>query len=135
MLPSVDQGRFAVKCVAGEPFTVTAHCFTDGHDALRVVLAWRAEHEAAFTEVPMAPLGNDEWQAAWVPPAPGRYRYTVVAWVDAFDSWRRELVRRVDPQDIHIAARVGAIEIAAAAQRATGKDRAALTAWAQSPIT
>ena len=74
VLPAVDGGRFAVKCVAGEPFTVTAHCFTDGHDALRVMLAWRKESDAQFTEVPMAPLGNDEWQARWVPPSPGRYR-------------------------------------------------------------
>lgn len=131
VLPVVDGGRFAVKCIAGEAFTVTAHCFTDGHDALRVVLAWRGSHAASVTEVPMAALGNDEWQASFVPPAPGRYTYTVTAWVDAFASWRRELERRVDPEDIRLAARVGAQEIAAAAQRATGKDRAALTAWAQ----
>ena len=131
--PAVDAGRFAVKCIAGEPFVVTAHCFTDGHDALRAMLCWRADGvgTAAETEVPMAALGNDEWQAQFVPPAPGRYHYTVVAWVDAFDSWRRELVRRVDPQDIAIAARVGAIEIAAAAHRARGDDQVALVEWAQ----
>ena len=131
VLPAVDGGRFAAKCIAGEAFTVTAHCFTDGHDALRVVLSWRAEDATQASEVAMEALGNDEWQARFVPPAPGRYRYTVTAWVDAFLSWRRELARRVDPRDIRLAARVGALEIAAAAQRATGKDRAALTAWAQ----
>ena len=130
VLPAVDGGRFAVKRVAGEPFTVTAHCFTDGHDVLRVMLAWRKESETAFTEVPMTALGNDEWQATWVPPSPGRYRYTVTAWVDPFDSWRRELVRRVDPEDIRIAARVGALEIAAAAERATPEDREMLATWA-----
>lgn len=132
VLPAVDAGRFAVKTIAGEPFTVTAHCFTDGHDALRVVLAWRPEGDAQATEVPMQATGNDEWQASFVPQAPGRYRYTVIAWVDAFDSWRRDMARRVDAQDIRIAARVGAMEIAAAALRATGKDSAALVAWAQS---
>ena len=133
VLPAVDAGRFAVKCIAGEPFVVTAHCFTDGHDALRAMLCWRADGVGteAETEVPMVALGNDEWQAHFVPAAPGRYLYTVVAWVDAFDSWRRELVRRVDPQDIAIAARVGAIEIAAAAHRARGEDQAALVEWAQ----
>ena len=45
VLPAVDSGRFAVKCVAGEPFTVTAHCFSDGHDALRVMLRWREATE------------------------------------------------------------------------------------------
>jgi len=137
VLPAVDGGRFAVKCIAGEPFTVTAHCFTDGHDALRAVLLWRADADATATEVPLQLAGNDEWQAAFVPPAPGRYHYTVVAWVDAFDSWRREMVRRVDPEDIRIAARVGALEIAAAAKRAESAegahaaDRVALVEWAQ----
>lgn len=131
VLPAVDAGRFAVKRVAGEPFTVTAHCFTDGHDALRAMLVWRADGDAEVHEVPMTALGNDEWQASFEPPEPGRYTYTVIAWVDAFDSWRRELQRRVDPQDIAIAARVGAMEVAAAAQRAAGKDSAALVAWAQ----
>lgn len=131
VLPVVDAGRFAVKRIAGEPFTVTAHCFTDGHDVLRAMLVWGSNADASTQEVPMAAMGNDEWQATFVPPQPGRYTYTVIAWVDAFDSWRRELQRRVDPQDILIAARVGAMEIAAAAQRATGKDSAALVAWAQ----
>ena len=97
VLPAVDGGRFAAKCIAGEPFAVTAHCFTDGHDALRVVLQWRAEGNAATTaptEVPMQLLGNDEWRASFVPPVPGRYHYTVVAWVDALDSWRREQIGR-----------------------------------------
>ena len=43
VLPHVDGGRFPVKRVAGEPFEVTAHCFTDGHDVVRVMLRWRAE--------------------------------------------------------------------------------------------
>lgn len=38
VLRHVDAGRFAVKCVAGEPFEVTAHVFTDGHDAVRARL-------------------------------------------------------------------------------------------------
>ncbi|RZJ14915.1 MAG: alpha-1,4-glucan--maltose-1-phosphate maltosyltransferase [Acidovorax sp.] len=131
VLPAVDAGRFAVKCVAGEPFVVTAHCFTDGHDVLRVMLCWRADDATPPVEVPMVATGNDEWRASFLPPASGRYYYTVTAWVDSFDSWRRELVRRVDPEDICIAARVGAIEIAAAAHRAEGEDQAALVEWAQ----
>jgi len=57
--------------------------------------------------VEMAPLGNDVWSASFVPPAPGRYRYGALAWVDHFRSWRAELARRVDEQDIRIAARTG----------------------------
>lgn len=129
--PSVDNGRFAVKRIAGEAFEVIAHCFTEGHDVLRVILQWRQEGESPHFEVPMLASGNDEWTASFTPPVPGRYGYTVVAWVDPFESWRGELVRRVDPEDIRIAVRTGAIEIMAAAARSAGADKKALTQWAK----
>ena len=131
LLPIVDGGRFAVKCVAGEPFTVEAHCFTDGHDALRVMLRWRAEGATDSTEIEMQACPNDVWRADFTPPVPGRYRYGVLAWVDHFRSWRNELKRRVEVEDIRIAALVGAALIDAHAQRAAGADRHALQAWAQ----
>jgi len=130
VLPAVDGGRFAAKCVAGEPFHVEAHCFAEGHDALRVMLRWQAEGAADWTEQPMTLKWNDEWHARFTPATPGRYAYSVSAWVDVFESWRHELVRRVDPEDIRIAARTGALEIRAHAQRASGTDRALLDRWA-----
>lgn len=128
--PNVDGGRFAVKRVVGDSLRVTAHVFTDGHDAPRAMLQWWKEGESRRHEVPMKLRYNDEWHASFVPPLVGRYRYTVVAWVDAFESWHHELVRRVDPDDIRLAVRVGAREISAAAQRATGNDREELSRWA-----
>jgi starch synthase (maltosyl-transferring) len=129
--PSVDGGRFAVKRVAGELIEVEAHCFADGHDVLRVQLLWRSVADAAWQEVPMTAHPNDVWRAAFTPPAPGRYRYTVCAWVDSFESWRHELKRRVDADDIRLAARSGALLIDAAAQRAgDAREHAALAEWA-----
>ena len=126
VLPAVDGGRFAVKCVAGEPLGIEAHCFTDGHEMIRVVLQWRAASETSFREVPMTLLHNDIWLASFTPPDVGRYVYTVVAWVDNFESWRHELMRRVDEADIRIALRLGAIALDAAASRASGEDSASL---------
>jgi starch synthase (maltosyl-transferring) len=130
VLPAVDNGRFPVKCIVGEMVRVKAHCFTDGHDVLRVVLCWRPHDKTEFREVPMKPLVNDVWEAAFSPPALGRYFYTVVAWVDPFESWRSEMARRVDADDVRIASQVGALEVAAAAERAEGADRQALARWA-----
>jgi len=126
VIPSIDGGRFAVKRVAGDPVEIEAHCFTDGHDVLRVMLCWRAENEVAWQEAEMAPAGNDVWRAAFTPPSPGRYLYTVTAWVDHFRSWRHELSRRVDADDIRIAAQVGAALLADTAARARGADQKAL---------
>jgi starch synthase (maltosyl-transferring) len=120
--PQVDGGRFAVKRIEGERLEVEAHSFTDGHDQLRVMLRWRAEDAKTWNEVEMRPLGNDVWRAGFLAPRIGRYRYTVVAWVDPFLSWRTEFERREDPADVTVAAQVGAGLLEEAAGRAMGAD-------------
>ena len=131
VFPVVDGGRFPAKRIAGEPVRIEAHCFTDGHDKLAVVLRWQGVDEADAYEVDMTSQVNDVWCAEFTPPVPGRYRYTVTAWVDHFESWRRELERRNEVGDIRIALKVGAGLIAAAATRATAEDAAVLATWAQ----
>jgi starch synthase (maltosyl-transferring) len=128
--PAVDEGRFAVKRVAGEPLTVEADCFTDGHDSIRVMLRWRAEGDARWREVEMAPLGNDRWRAQIVAGEPGRYRYGAVAWVDHFATWRKEFARREGIADLRQAAQVGAALLVETAARARGADRKKLADWA-----
>ncbi len=130
--PSVDGGRFPAKRIEGDRVEVEADCFTDGHDAIRARLLWRAEGEAKWRETEMRPLGNDRWRGSFVAGAPGRYRFAVCAWVDHFRSWRAELARREDPEDIRVAALVGAQLVAEAAARADGGDRAALEEWSAS---
>ncbi|MBI4194303.1 MAG: alpha-1,4-glucan--maltose-1-phosphate maltosyltransferase [Betaproteobacteria bacterium] len=125
--PAVDGGRFAVKRVCGERMVVEADCFTDGHDALRVMLRWRGERESAWRETEMAHLGNDRWRGEFVTGDPGRYRYSVTAWVDHFLSWRREFMRREDAEDIRTAALVGAGLLGETAARAKGADRKRLS--------
>jgi len=128
--PAVDGGRFAVKRVAGEPLEVEAHCFADGHDVLRAVLAWRGEDAAAWQEVEMRALGNDVWRAQFTPAQIGRYRYTVAAWVDRFATWRHDFERREDADDVRVAALAGAEVVEQAAARATGADARQLKDWA-----
>ena len=129
--PQVDGGRFAIKRIAGDRVEVEADCFADGHDVLACRLRHRREDDAAWTELPMVALGNDRWRGEFVVPDVGRYRYTVVAWVDAFLSWRHDFARRVDPDDLRVAAQVGAESIAKAARRARGDDRRRLAEWAR----
>jgi starch synthase (maltosyl-transferring) len=131
VLPQVDAGRFAVKRVVGEALAVTAHVFTDGHDKVRARLCWRKEGAGSWQETEMQAEGNDVWSASCTPDAQGRWRYTVCAWVDHFQSWRAELLRRVDLADILIAARVGAELVRQASERAEGEDRTKLASLAE----
>jgi starch synthase (maltosyl-transferring) len=130
VLPTVDGGRFPAKRIAGDSVSLEAHCFTDGHDKLRAVLHWKlAGLASADFEVDMKAQGNDVWTAEFVPPQPGRYQCTVLAWVDHFESWRAEFERREDMNDIRVALEVGAALIDDAAARAAGSDAAILTEW------
>jgi starch synthase (maltosyl-transferring) len=129
--PQVDHGRFAVKRVEGDRMVVEADCFADGHDVVACRLRFRSEDEAEWREAPMEPLGNDRWRGTFLLASPGCYRYAVTAWVDPFLSWRHDFVRRVDADDIVVAARVGAALIADAARRADAQDRPLLERWAR----
>lgn len=124
------QAVFPVKCIAGEAFSVQAHCFTDGHDKLRVTLRWELLGSTRSDyEIDMQPGMNDVWLAEFTPSMPGRYRYTVTAWVDHFESWRRELEKREDRGDLRMALQTGAALIDEAAARAVGNDAGVLTEW------
>ena len=128
--PAVDGGRFAAKRIVGDEVVVEADCYTDGHDTLVCLLLWRHERETQWHETPMEPLGNDRWRASFVAASVGRYCYTITAWVDHFLSWRHDFARRIDGEDLRVAALVGAGLIEDTAQRANGQERARLKGWA-----
>ncbi len=128
--PSIDGGRFPVKRVLGEQVTVETSAFTDGHDQLRVVLQYKHDSDQDWSEVEMIPLYNDRWQATFAVTQLGRYRYGVVAWVDAFESWHHELARRVQAEDIAVALLTGAELVQDASKRAKGAARKQLADWA-----
>ncbi|KFI23420.1 alpha-1,4-glucan--maltose-1-phosphate maltosyltransferase [Nitrosococcus oceani] len=119
--PEIDGGRFAIKRTVGETVVVEANVFTDGHDAVSCVLRYRREDMSSWSEVPMHPLDGDRWQGKFKVTAVGRYYYTLIAWVDHFKSWRQELTRRIQPEDIVLQLQVGAQWLEAAAGRAEGE--------------
>jgi len=92
--PEIDSGRFPIKRVAGEKIVVEADIFTDGHDAISALLLYRKENDPEWTEIPLEPLVNDHWRGWFVVTEPGCYRYTVLAWIDQFKSWQRDLIKK-----------------------------------------
>ncbi|MDQ3364434.1 MAG: DUF3416 domain-containing protein [Myxococcota bacterium] len=116
--PEVDGGRYPVKRIAGEVLEVEADLVADGHDVLSAVLLHRHASEAAWHETPLVPVGNDAWRAAFALPELGRYHYSVLAWIDAFATWRRGLERKFTAgADVSLELLEGALLVDAAIAR------------------
>jgi len=129
--PEIDCGRFAIKRVVGETVVVEADVFADGHDCVACrILYWQnqAEQQAA----PMKSLGNDRWRGEFSVLSLGRYRYSVEAWIDRFQTWRVGLQKRAAAkQDVQVELLIGAGLIDGVASRAAGEDAKLLRDWAR----
>ncbi|MGH7444466.1 MAG: maltotransferase domain-containing protein, partial [Longimicrobiales bacterium] len=125
--PEIDGGRFPIKRVIGEPVVVEADIFADGHEALKARLVWRHASQRMWRAAAMEPLGNDRWRASFEVEALGRYVYGLIAWVDPFDTWQRDLRKRIDAgQDIDIDLKIGAGIVERISRRAAGTDHETL---------
>jgi len=129
--PEIDCGRFAIKRIVGETVVVEANVFGDSHDQVACQIRyWRDGHEQQTS--PMLPLGNDRWRGEFSVTELGGYRYTVEGWIDHFETWRRDLEKRISGgQDVSVDLLIGASLINRAAGRATGEDADVLQNWAQ----
>src|SRR5580692_6415947 len=121
--PQVDGGRFPAKRTIGDQVRVEADIFTDGHDAIAASLLAHREGSDKWIEIPMLPLVNDRWTAAFRVAELGRYGFKVQGWVDHFETWRRDLLKRIKAEsDAPVDYLIGADLIEQAAGRATGAD-------------
>jgi starch synthase (maltosyl-transferring) len=127
--PAVDDGRFAVKRLAGETVAFAADIFGDGHEVLAAVLRWQAPGDETWREAPMTRGENDRWSGSVPLVAPGRYQVVIEAWRDLFAGWRDE-VEKKHAADVPIALelREGIALVEQAASRAKGADGKRLAA-------
>lgn len=130
--PEIDAGRYPIKRTVGEDVVVEADVFADGHDHIACVLRYRQESASAWHEAPMSALSNDRWQGEFRVTELGRYRYTLAAWVDHFQTWSHDFRKRIDAgQDVSVELLVGANLIGDAIPRAKGDDADRLRHWAE----
>ncbi len=121
--PTVDGGRFPIKRTVGERVRVKADIYANGHDLVRAVLLCRQANETKWVEEAMRLVENDRWEGDFKVETLGRYVYTVVGWVDGFQSWSADLLKRAEAgQDISVDVLVGAEIVQASADRARGAD-------------
>ena len=94
--PSINDARFPVKRIIGEPVEVWADIYRDGHDVTAAALIWHRENEREWRRAQMVHHSSDRWFASFVPEEIGRYFYAIEAWTDEFATWRRgfELKRK-----------------------------------------
>jgi len=128
--PEIEGGRFPIKRVVGEKVVVEADAFADGHDLVACrLLYWRDGTDPQSS--PMKPFGNDRFRGEFCVAKLGSYRYTVEGWIDRFQTWRKDLEKRIAAgQDVSVDLLIGVGLIEGAAARAKGADAEALLEWA-----
>ena len=130
--PEVDCGRFPIKRVAGDRLIVEADIFADGHDEISAQLLYRHESQEEWQTTAMERGGNDRWRGEFIVSEIGRYYYTVDAWINRFQTWLRDLVRRQDTgRDLELALLTGAALIEEAARSAPAEDAETMRAHAR----
>ena len=129
--PQIDCGDFPIKRTRGETVVVEADVFADGHDVIDCRLVFRPVPDGAsgtedpWQESPMAPVGGDRWRGNFRVDRLGQYEYGVVAWIDRFASWRRDLKKRFDAgQEVDTELEIGDALIREAVDHAVQDDAA-----------
>jgi len=122
--PEVDCGRYPAKRTIGDQVVVEADIFCDGHDMISAMLLYRKEEDSEWKEIEMQALVNDRWRGKFQVTEQKTYEYTLIAWVDHFKSWRRDLQKREDAgkvEEIHL--QVGAQLVADTLANASQADQ------------
>jgi starch synthase (maltosyl-transferring) len=129
--PEIDGGRFPIKRVVGEKVVVEADVFADGNELVACrLLYWRDGTDPQVS--PMRPLGNDRFRGEFCVAKLGGYRYMVEGWIDRFQTWRKDLEKRIAAgQDVSVDLLIGIGLIEGAAARGKGVAAEALLEWAR----
>jgi starch synthase (maltosyl-transferring) len=132
--PQLDCGRYPIKRSAGEPVTVWATVFRDGHEQLRAAVRYRPG-SGRWREVPLDHVEADRWTAAFTPDAVGEWEFHVRAWVDRYASWREEVRRKADAQQEDISSELAEGAALFGVESLTLEDGLASTAEDRSEVT
>ncbi|MGH9131619.1 MAG: maltotransferase domain-containing protein [Acidimicrobiales bacterium] len=91
--PRTPGGEYPAKAVVGERVRVSADIFRDGHDILAARLRWWPESadDVGGERADMHELGNDRWEASFLPSAIGAHNFMLEAWTDTWATWRRKV--------------------------------------------
>jgi len=100
--PQVDAGRHPVCKIVGDNVAVSAVIFADGHDHVAARLLYRPDSEPEWRFTPMVQGINDQWSGSFTVDKLGPWHYTILGWVDHFDTWVSDLRKRLAAQPIPV---------------------------------
>ena len=128
--PEIDSGRWPIKREVGDRLEVSADIFKEGHDVLACLLRYRLAKEDGWREVPMEFVDNDRWAGHFDLTHNTRYRYSIGAYVNLFESWRIEVTKKHEAGErVESELLEGRTLVEMTAKRATGADKAKLIEW------
>ncbi len=128
--PQIDGGRYLAKRIVGDIVAVEADIFADGHDLLSAVVNYRHESEREAKEAPLSLINNDRWTGNFKVERLGIYLFSIEAWVDHFQTWRRDLEKKSKANlDVSVELLAGAEIARAAVERSSAQDRESLQGW------
>ena len=126
--PCVDHGARPAKSVVGEPFTVTATVFREGHDAVAATVVL-TNPEGVERHLPMTCTnpGLSHWEAEVVADRTGQWTYRVEGWSDPWSTWVHDASIKIAADiDTELMLAEGALVLERAARRAPSDGRGAL---------
>lgn len=97
--PSVDNGVYPVKRVLGEQLLVSATIFRDGSEVLGAAVRYHHESDRELHHIPLTQGKDDRWEASFVLEELGIYRFSIIAWTNAFATWQDRLRRKWEAGD------------------------------------
>ena len=126
--PCVDHGARPAKSVVGEPFTVTATVFREGHDAVAATVVL-TDPDGVERHLPMTCTnpGLSHWEAEVVADRTGQWTYRVEGWSDPWSTWVHDASIKIAADiDTELMLAEGALVLERAARRAPSDGRGAL---------
>jgi starch synthase (maltosyl-transferring) len=101
--PQVENGLYPAKRTIHEEIEFTADIFGDGHDHVRAEVLIRKHGQNEWQRKELIHDANDTWKASFFPGQKGLYEFTVVAWIDHFETWYDGFKKKAAASvDVHV---------------------------------
>ena len=119
--PQIEGGRYPVKAVPDEEFTVRARVFGEGRGVVRAAVILTGPEGRDRPPVRMTHLDNDHWAAVVSADTTGLWTFRVESWHDPIAAWVRDAqIRFAADVDVEVTLAEGA----ALLRRGVGSDPA-----------